>query len=240
MHDFANRLIHQMPRKIADGESVAFFLYRPGIVMHPLSKNEFEERGDVVAMKRSGASFEVEQFPVYLTVDQKQWNPSWIEARDEVNDTTLPARKFEHDWTRLDGPYLWFRPDQLNGKVVYRAKAEIAGDNIAITAERDIENRGEVKRANRPRDYNPASMTPFVDGTDAVAEAFSPLVVEPPSVEDQARNLKRMRSFSNSFRAWCAYGRSTSGLAADGRTWVTVPPDSAPTVREAATASNPE
>jgi hypothetical protein len=49
---------------------------------------------------------------VYLTADQKEWDPSWIELADLVSDTSLVARKFEHDWTRLDGPYLWFRPDQ--------------------------------------------------------------------------------------------------------------------------------
>lgn len=226
MVDFSNRLSHQLPRGIGDGAMVGFFLYRPGVVNHPLSKEEFEERADVVLVSRIGNSFQVEQFPVYLTADQKEWNPGWIEARDEVFDTTLLARKFEHDWTRLDGPYLWYLPYQFNGGMVYRATIKVPGNEIVIEAEREIESRGTVKRGLRPRDYDPLQMTPFVPGRDIVAQAADPLTVEPPNLEDQLRSwISPPRYFSNRFRAWCAYGLWNSGLARDGRTWITVVPD---------------
>ena len=98
---------------------MSLLLYLPASIDEPLARGEFEERADVAVIKRTSTTFEVEQFPVYLTVDQKDWNPSWIEQPDVVSDTTLVARKYEHDWTRLDSPYLWPRPDQLNGEVVY-------------------------------------------------------------------------------------------------------------------------
>ncbi len=226
MADFTSRLRHQLPRLVRDGETAGFFFYRPGTVSHALSKKDFEERADVVLLSRAGNVFRVQQFPVYLTVNQKEWSPAWIEAKDEASDSTLLARKFEHDWTRLDGPYLWYLPDQLNGQVLYRATVEFASDQIVIEAERDIESRGAVKRAERPRDYDPLRMTPFSPGTDAAALPSSPLSIESPAVDVQLATFKRPpRYFSNSFRAWCAYGISTSGLASDGRTWVSIAPD---------------
>jgi hypothetical protein len=226
MADFTNRLHHQLPVQIRDGETAALFLYRPGAINQPLTKEDFEERADVVVMTRKGTTFEVEQFPVYLTVDQKEWNPAWIEAKDEANDTTLLARKYEHDWTRLDGPFLWFRPDQLSGGVVYRATVKFQGYEIEIEAERGIASRGGVKRERRPADYDPAQMTAFLPGVDTPATAVDSLMVEPPRVEDQVGSLKRPGPyFSNGFRAWCAYGLSTSGLAPDGKTWIAVPPE---------------
>jgi hypothetical protein len=226
MADFSNRLRQQLPRQVRDGETAAFFLYRPGVLNHPLSKEEFEERADVVVMTRKATTVEVEQFPVYLTEDQKEWSPSWIEPEDERNDVTLVARKYEHDWTRLDGPFLWFRGDQLNGEVTYRATVELHPDEIVIEAERTIESRGAVKRAQRPRDYDPTLMTAFRPGVDTPAGPADALVIDPPRPDDQVNNLRRLAPyFSNSFRAWCAYGLSTSGLAPDGKTWVAVPPD---------------
>lgn len=224
MTDFTNRLRHQLPRQIGDGEIAAFFLYRPNVIGHPLSKQECEERADVVVVKRKGTSFEMEQFPVYLTSDQKEWNPSWIELRDESVDTTLTARKFEHDWTRFDGPYLWFRGDQLNGQVVYTATVKFQRDSIVIEAERSIESRGAVKRVDRAADYDPSHITAFVPGIDTPATGLDVLAVDPPRLDDEVRNLKRLGPyFPNGFRAWCAYGLWTSGLAADGKTWVGVP-----------------
>lgn len=225
MADFSNRFRWQLPRRIADGETVAFFLYRPGVLSHPLAKDEFEERADVVVMKRKGITFEVEQFPVYLTADEKEWNPAWIEPKDETADTTLVARKYEHDWTRLDGPYVWFRADQLNGTVVYRSTAIFHSDGVTVEAEREIQSRGAVKRVDRPRDYNPALMSAFTPNVDTPAAPYTALMVDPMSIEDQARNLKSVRYFSNAFIAWCTYGLSKTGLAADGKTWVTVLPD---------------
>lgn len=225
MTDFTNRLSHQLPLEIRDGETATLFLYRPGIMNNPLSKAEVEERADVVAMTRKGATVEVQQFPAYLTTDQKEWNPSWIEPRDEVNDTTLIARKYEHDWTRLDGPYLWFRPDQLNGGIVYRATVKCQGNQIVIVAERNIASRGGVKREERPRDYDPARMTAFMPGTDTPARADDPLTVAPARLDEQMSWRRPTPYFSNGFRAWCAYGRWTSGLAADGKTWIAVPSD---------------
>lgn len=171
MADFANRLRRQLPLQIPDGGGASFFLYSPGTLGQPLAKGEFEERADVVAIKRQGTTYEVEQFPVYLTNDQKKWNPSWIELKDEMKDTTLITRKWEWDWTRFDGPYLWFQPDQLNGEVLYRAVVKFQQDQIVIEAERQIERRGAVKKAERPRDYDPAKMTPFMPGVDEVAVA---------------------------------------------------------------------
>lgn len=224
--DFTNRLRQQLPRNIPDGKTTAMFLYRPGVFNHPLSKDEFEERADVVLMTRKGATAEVEQFPVYLTEDQKEWNPAWIETRDEQYDSTLLARKYEHDWTRLDGPFLWFRDDQLNGEVIYRASATFHPDDIVIEAERMIESRGAVKRAQRPRDYDAMLMAAFQPGVDPPAAPSNPFTVDPPKLEEQVGNLKRLGPyFSNGFRAWCAYGISQSGRAPDGKTWVSIPPD---------------
>jgi hypothetical protein len=226
MVDFTNRLRHQLPVQIGDGETATLFLYRPWVINQPISKQDFEERADVVTMTRKGTVVEFEQFPVYLTVNQKEWNPSWIEAKDETNDTTLLARKYEHDWTRLDGPFLWFRPDQLNGAVTYRATVRFEPNEIVIEAERAIASRGAVKRVPRSFDYDPAGMTAFLPDTDTPATAGDSLIVERPSWEDQVGSLKRPAPyFSNSFRAWCAYGLSSSGLAPDGKTWVVVPVD---------------
>ena len=202
------------------------FLYRPGVFNHPLAEEEFEERADVVVIKHKGAMFDVEQFPVYLTTNQREWNPSWIAPHDEIVDGRWLARKFEHDWTRLDGPYLWYRPDLLSGEVTYRSQAKLQGEAIEIEAERTIESRGAVKRMDRPADYNPAGITPFVAGVDARATGLDLFMVDPPRVDDQANNLKRLGPyFSNGFHAWCRYGRWDSGLAADNRTWVSVPAD---------------
>ena len=207
MNDFTNRLRQQLPRPIGDGETTAFFLYRPGVVNHPLSKDEFEERADVVWITRKGTTFEVEQFPVYLTEEQKEWSPAWIQPEDEQNDTTLIARKFEHDWTRLDGPFLWFRGDQFNGQVTYQATVELNANEIVIEAERMIESRGAVKRVRRPPDYDPKLMTAFQAAVDTPASSSDALSIDPPRIEDAVNNLKRLGPyFSNSFRAWCAYG----------------------------------
>lgn len=237
MVDFTNRLRHQLPRQIPDGETVSLLLYLPASIDEPLAREEFEERADVVVMRRNGTTFEVEQFPVYLTVDQKEWNPSWIEPADIMSDTTLVARKYDHDWTRLDGPYLWPRPDQLNGEVVYRATVKFQAGEIVIEAERTIERRRAVKRADRPADYDPEKMTAFNPSMDAAAVAFGPLLVEPTSLAEQFYGLKwPAPHFSNAFRAWCAYGRSTTGRTEDGRTWVVVG-DETPRAGTAASSS---
>ena len=82
MIDFSNRLRHQLPMIIPTGATRGLLLYRPGWDLgEPRSKEEFEERADVVLIKRNGAEFQVEQFPVYLTVNQKEWSPSWSGSR---------------------------------------------------------------------------------------------------------------------------------------------------------------
>ncbi len=223
MLDFTNRLRHQLPHRIVDGESSAFLLYLPAEIDEPLVRGEFEERADVVVIKREGTKFEAEQFPVYLTADRKEWDPSWIEVPDMMNDTTLIARKYEHDWTRLDGPYLWFRPDQLNGEIVYRATVKFQAAEIVIEAERNIERRRAVKRADRPADYDPIKMTAFNPEVDEAAASAGPLSVEPAAWAEQFYSLKwPTPHFSNGFRAWCAYGRWTTGRTNDGRSWVVV------------------
>ncbi len=225
MADFANRLSHQLPQKVEEGRMTWFFLYRPGVFDRPLNKDEFEERADVVALQRHGHIVEAQQLPVYLTVDEKEWAPSWIEPKDEQVDSTLAARKYEHDWTRLDGPYLWYRSDQLDGAVLYRATAQLLPDHIVIEAERSIESRGSVKRVDRPPDYNPALMPAFSPGVDTPAGPYDALMVDPMSLDEQVRGLKSIRHYSNAFKAWCLYGLSTSGMAGDGRTWISVLPD---------------
>ncbi len=143
-----------------------------------------------------------------------------------VSDTSLIARKYEHDWTRLDGPYLWFRPDQLNGEVVYRATVKFQAAEIVIEAERNIERRGAVKRVRRPADYDPRKMTAFNPDVDATAVPPDPLSVEPAGIAEQFNGLKWPAPyFSSAFRAWCADGRWTSGRTEDGRTWVFVDAD---------------
>ncbi len=225
MVDFTNRLKHQLPLQMADGETSALLLYLPADLGQPLAKEENEERADVVIMKRRGTTFQVEQFPVYLTADRKGWDPSWIEPSDEANDTSLVARKYEHDWTRLDGPFLWFRPDQLNGEVLYRATVKFQAGDIVIEGERNIERRGMVKRADRLPDYDPAKMTPFNPLVDEAAVAAGPLSVEPTVWAEQFYSVNWPTPyFSNAFRAWCAFGRSTTGRTKDG-TWVVVGAD---------------
>ena len=137
MHDFANRLKHQAPIIIPPGATRGFILYRPGWdIGQPISKSEYEERADIMLVKRKGTTFEAEQFPVYFTNDQKTWSPDWIGPQDELKDTTLLGRKFELQWTRFDGPYLWYRKDQLNGEVTYRSTVKFEKDDISFTSER--------------------------------------------------------------------------------------------------------
>jgi len=171
MADFSSRLRHQLPVQIPEGGKRAFLLYLPDALGQPLAKGQFEERADVVAIKRHGTTFEVEQFPVYLTTDQKRWNPSWIDPQDDMKYMALMTHNREGSWTRFDGPYLWFRPDQLNGEVLYRSTVKFEQDKVVIEAERHIERRGAVKKEERPRDYDPAKMTPFVPGVDQVPQA---------------------------------------------------------------------
>jgi hypothetical protein len=62
-----------------------------------------------------------------------------------------------------------------------------------------------------------------------------PLSVEPVVWTEQFNGLKWPAPyFSNGFRTWCAYGRWTTGLADDGKTWIVVGAD---TPRKAAPVS---
>ena len=180
MDDFANRLMYQLPRIVADGETSTLLLYRPGDIEQPITKGEFEERADVVTIKRSGTTFAVEQFPVYFTADQKEWNPSWIQPKDEAQDTTLMARKYEYDWTRFDGPYLWYRRDQFNGPVVYKATVRFQRDGLEIEADRFVSRRGGVMRVRRDPQYDPAKMAALTPGADSLANLLS---VDYPDLE---------------------------------------------------------
>ena len=179
--DFTNRLRHQLPILIPPGATRGMLLYRPGWdIAQPLTKGEYEERADVVLIKRSGTTFQVEQFPIYLTVDQKAWNPSWIIPEDDWKDSTLTARKFEEQWTRFDGPYMWFRSDQLNGEVTYRATVRFEKGEIIIEAERFVPRRGNVVRTARDPNYDPLNAKRFVSGMEAPAD---PLTVELPDLD---------------------------------------------------------
>ena len=181
MIDFRNRLRRQLPMVIPPGATRGLLLYRPGWdIGEPIAKEEFEERADVVLIKRKGATFEVEQFPVYLTVDQKAWNPSWILSNDEQKDSTLAARKVEGLWTRLDGPYLWYKSDQLNGEDTYRSIVKFQKGAIIIEAERFVSPRRSVVRAARDRSYDPLTMQRFVAGVEVPAD---PLTVDPPDLD---------------------------------------------------------
>ncbi len=178
MHDFANRLKHQMPLIIPPGATRGFLLYRAGWdIAQPVAKVEYEERADVVLVKRKGMTFEVEQFPVYFTNDQNTWNPGWIEPRDDWKDTTLLGRKVEFQWTRFDGPYLWYKSDQLNGDVTYRATVKFEEDQIVIKAERFMELRGGVVRTWRDPRYDPENMKRVAAGGELAVDSF---VVDPP------------------------------------------------------------
>jgi hypothetical protein len=223
MADFTNRMRHEMLVQISDGSSAVFFLYMPGALEQPLAKGDFAERADTVIVKRSGMSFDVEQFPVFLTADAREWNPVWITPEDEANDVTLVARKFEHDWTRLDGPYVWYRPDLLIGEDVYRSTVKFEADKLVIEAERYIQRRGAAKRVPRPVDYDLSKTAAFVPEKEDAATPFNPYVVGPASSMNQLNELRLpTRYFSNSFRAWCSYGRWDSGVAGDGRTYISV------------------
>jgi hypothetical protein len=173
MEDFANRLSHQLPITIKDGETASFLLYRPGDFEQPVSKGEFEERADAVIVTKTGATFALEHFPVYFTADQRQWNPAWIQPKDEDQDVTLMARKYEYDWTRFDGPYLWYRHDQLNGPPVYRATVRFSQGDIVIEAERFVSRRGGVMRVRRDPKYDPAKMVSLIPGKDTTDDLLS-------------------------------------------------------------------
>ncbi len=173
MEDFANRLSHQLPVTIPEGATVSFLLYRPGDIDQPVAKGEFEERADVVSVKKTGATFTLGQFPVYLTADQKQWNPAWIDAKDEGHDTTLMARKYEYDWTRFDGPYLWFQHDQLNGSLAYEATVQFPQGSIVIEAERFVSRRGGVMRVRRDPKYDPSKMPSLALGAESTVDLLA-------------------------------------------------------------------
>lgn len=181
MVDFTNRLSHQLPVIIAPGATRGLLLYRPGWdIAQPVTKEEYEERADVVLIRRAGTTFHIEEFPIYLTNNQKEWNPAWIEERDEAKDTTLIARKFEGDWTRFDGPYMWPKGDQLTGEDAYRATVKFRKGEIVIEAERFVLRRGAVVRTWRDRTYDPLNMKRFDAGIE-VPEA--PLTAELPSLD---------------------------------------------------------
>lgn len=165
MSDFTSRLTHQLPVAIADGGTASFLLYEPGPnVEQPVRKGEFAERADVVNVQRSGAVFTLEQYPVYFTANQAEWSPAWIEPKDDMRDVTLMARKYEYTWTRFDGPYLYYRPDQLNGSITYRSTVRFQQGKIVIEAERFVAPRGGVIRVKRNPSYDPATMTALAQG----------------------------------------------------------------------------
>jgi hypothetical protein len=191
MHDFANRLKHQMPMTIPPGATRGFLLYRAGWdIGQPVTKSEYEERADVMMVKRRGMTFEAEQFPVYFTNDQKTWNPEWIDPDDEVRDKTLLGRKVELQWTRFDGPYYWYKKEQLNGEATYRSTVRFEKDQIIITAERFMALRGGVVRSWRDPQYDPEKMRRVAGGLEVAPDL---LVVEPPEwdIHSMWRNAGR-------------------------------------------------
>ena len=189
--DFSKRLSHQLPVLIPPAATRGFVLYRAGWdIDQPVRKQEVEERLDVVLVKRSGATFQVEQFPVYLTNDQAAWNPTWIEPRDEVRDTTLTGRKYEMQWTRFDGPYLWPKPDQLTGGTTYRAKVQFKKGEIVIEGEHFVPRRGAVVKTTREPNYDPLNMKRFEGDGELPPEA---LTADLPELPDWP-SMRRMAS----------------------------------------------
>jgi hypothetical protein len=174
LQDFRKRLNHQLPVLIPPGATRGFLLYRAGWdIGQQVAKEEYEERMDVVLVKRVGATFQLEQFPIYLTNDQTAWNPAWIEPRDEVHDTTLLGRKYEMQWTRFDGPYLWPRPVQLNGETNYRATVQFKKGDITIEGQRFVPRRGAVVKTARDPDYDPLNMKRFEGGEELPTAALT-------------------------------------------------------------------
>ena len=190
--DFSKRLSHQLPTVIPPGGTRGFLLYRAGWdIVQPVTKQEYEERMDVVLATRNGTTFHVEQFPVYLTNDQAAWNPAWIEPRDEVKDTTILGRKFEQQWTRFDGPYLWPKRDQLNGEANYRATVQFKKDAIIIEGERYVPRRGAVVKTARDLNYDPMNMKRFAGGDELPPEALLADLPELPEAADMWRMASR-------------------------------------------------
>jgi len=69
-------------------------------------------------------------------------------------------------------------------------------------------------------------MTAFTPGVDTAMTPPNPLAIEFPPLQEQLKSLKLPRPyFSSGFRAWCKYGRWTTGVAEDGKTWIVVGPD---------------
>ena len=182
MTDFTNRFRHQLPIIIPPGATRGLLLYRPGWdITQPLTKEEYEERADVVLIKRTGTTLHVEEFPIYLTADQKTWNPPWLIPEDDWKDSTLTARKFERMWTRFDGPYMWYKSDQFNGEDTYRATVKFQKGEILIEAERFVLRRGCVVRTARDPLYDPSNAKRSESGMEAPT---SPLTVDLPDLDN--------------------------------------------------------
>ena len=101
-------------------------------------------------------------------------------VNDELKDSTLAARKVEGLWTRLDGPYLWYKSDQLNERIRLRSIVKFQKGAIIIEAERFVSPRRSVVRAARDRSYDPLTMQRFVAGVEVPAD---PLTVDPPDLD---------------------------------------------------------
>lgn len=173
LQDFSKRLSHQLPVIIPPGTTRSCLLYRPGWdIAQPVNKSEYEERMDAVRVTHTGATFRVEQFPIYLTNDQAAWSPQWIDDRDDVKDTTLMARKFEQQWTRFDGPYLWPKRDQWNGEDNYHATVHFKKDTIEIEGQRFVARRGAVVKTARDPNYDPVKMKRFEGGEELPPESL--------------------------------------------------------------------
>jgi hypothetical protein len=195
LQDFSKRLAHQLPIDIPPGATRAFLLYLPGWdLAQPVRKGEFEERMDVVRVQRRGAVFHLEEFQMFLTNDQKEWNPEWIEARAEAHDNTLSARKYAGSWTRLDGPYMWFKPDQFTGAITYRSTVRFEKGEIVIEGERFVRHRGDVVRTIRDPEYDPLKIERFAAG---VRLPDLPMLVELPEFEGWP-DMRRM--INNDYR----------------------------------------
>ena len=105
----------------------------------------------------------------------------------EEKDSTLLGRRFEQQWTRFDGPYLWPKRDQLNGEASYRATVEFKKDAIVIEGERFVARRGAVVKTARDPNCDPLNMKRVAGGEELAPQALVADVPELPEAADMRR-----------------------------------------------------
>jgi hypothetical protein len=105
------------------------------------------------------------------------------------------ARKYEYDWTRFDGPYLWYQRDQLNGSLAYKATVSFPQGSVVIEAERFVSRRGGVVRARRDPKYDPGKMTSLALGATPPADLLSVELLDLEPVQPMAASHHKMLEY---------------------------------------------